>query len=115
MRSMPTMPQSTPYWQTSFLDANSVPPSNTDMTGACGGNYSDFSGDRGFCGTPVIDPTTGTIYLVARTLEFGSSFVQRLHTLDITTGLDKFAPVIISGSDPSGAVFDPQRNNQRAA
>src|SRR5882724_10967827 len=24
-----------PYWQTSFLDANSVAPANTDMTGAC--------------------------------------------------------------------------------
>ena len=103
-----------PYWQTSFLDANSVPPSNTDMTGACGGNYRDFSGHMGIVGTPVIDPTTGTIYLVARTLEFGANFVQRLHALDITTGADKLTPVDINGSSGS-VVFDPQRNNQRSA
>jgi Concanavalin A-like lectin/glucanases superfamily/Immunoglobulin domain len=103
-----------PYWQTSFLDANSVAPSNTDMTGACGGNYRDFSGHMGIVGTPVIDPTTGTIYLVVRTLEFGANFVQRLHALDITTGADKLTPVDISGSF-GGATFDPQRNNQRSA
>jgi hypothetical protein len=103
-----------PYWQTSFLDANSVPPSNTDMTGACGGNYRDFSGHMGIVGTPAIDPTTGTIYLVVRTLEFGANFVQRLHALDITTGADKLTPVDIGGSF-GGAVFDPQRNNQRSA
>ena len=30
---------SAPYWQTNFLTANSLPPRNTDMTGACGGDY----------------------------------------------------------------------------
>jgi hypothetical protein len=103
-----------PYWQKSFLDANGVPPSNTDMTGACGGNYRDFSGHMGIVGTPVIDPTTGTIYLVVRTLEFGANFVQRLHALDITTGADRLTPVDISGSF-GGVTFDPQRNNQRSA
>jgi hypothetical protein len=101
------------YWQTNFLDANSVVPANTDMTGACGGNYIDFSGRIGIVGTPVIDPTTGTIYLVARTIELGT-FVQRLHALDITTGAERLAPVVISGTF-SAATFDPQRNNQRPA
>jgi hypothetical protein len=105
-----------PYWQTSFLDANSVPPSNTDLgsAGACGFNYRDFSGHMGIVGTPVIDPATGTIYLVVRTLEFGANFVQRLHALDITTGADRLTPVDISGT--FGTVsFDPELNNQRAA
>src|SRR6185436_9875446 len=33
-----------PYWQTSYTNANAVAPMNGDMTGACGGAYKDFSG-----------------------------------------------------------------------
>ena len=87
------------------------------MTGACGGNYKDFSGDMGIVGTPVIDITTKIMYLVARTKETTGtnvSFVQRLYALDIATGTNRIAPVIISGSF-GGVNFDPQRNNQRAA
>ena len=56
----------TPYWQVSFLGPNVVAPRNTDMTTPCG-TYLDFSGHIGIVGTPVIDPTTGTLYAVART------------------------------------------------
>jgi PKD repeat protein len=109
------------YWHTSFLGTNVRAPRNSDMTGACGGNYQDFSGNIGIVGTPVIDPVTGTIYLVARTLENGATFVQRLHALDVTTGLDKLTPVMIAatyGGAGDGSVggvlnFDPQRANQR--
>jgi hypothetical protein len=44
------------YWHVSFLGPNAVAPTNSDMTGACGGNYRDFSGNMGIVGTPVIDP-----------------------------------------------------------
>lgn len=116
-----------PYWTNSFLNPpNIVPPNNTDESaiGACGGAYQDYSGNFGIVGTPVIDPVTGTIYLVARTREFGTNFVQRLHALDITTGLDRTnSPVVIratyagSGAASSGGTvsFDPLRNNQRPA
>ena len=111
----------TPYWQTSFLGPNIRAPRNSDMTGACGGNYQDFSGNIGIVGTPVIDPASGTLYLVARTLENGSTFVQRLHALDVSTGLDRTNPAVITatyagtGDGSSGGVlhFDPQRANQR--
>jgi hypothetical protein len=111
----------TPYWQTSLLGPNARAPRNTDMTGACGGNYQDFSGNMGIVGTPVIDPVAGTIYLVARSLENGSTFVQRLHALDITSGLDKMNPAVIdatyagtgAGSVAGVLHFDPQRANQR--
>jgi hypothetical protein len=110
-----------PYWQTSFLGPNIRAPRNSDMAGACGGNYQDFSGNLGIVGTPVIDPATGTIYLVARTLENGSTFVQRLHALDVATGLDRVPAVVITATYPgtgAGSVggvltFDPQRQNQR--
>ncbi|HLH52414.1 MAG TPA: choice-of-anchor D domain-containing protein [Verrucomicrobiae bacterium] len=111
----------TAYWHTSFLGPNARAPMNTDMTGACGGNYQDFSGKIGIVGTPVIDAASQTIYLVARTLENGTTFVQRLHALDVTTGQDKLTPVVIgatysgTGAGSVGGVvsFDPQRANQR--
>ena len=114
----------TPYWQVSFTNANAVPPKNVDMTGACGGDYQDFSGNIGIVGTPVIDPATGTIYLIARTKEYGSVFVQRLHALDVRTGAEQLnSPVTITATYPGngdGSVdgvltFDPQKQNQRPA
>jgi hypothetical protein len=113
-----------PYWQVSFTNADAVPPRNTDMTGACNGNYQDFSGNIGIVSTPVIDPATGTIYLLARTLEFGTTFVQKLHALDISTGAELTnSPVIIDAAYPGNGdgnlagviTFDSQKENQRSA
>jgi len=115
----------TPYWTTSFINPpNIVAPANTDMSalGACGGNYQDFSGNMGIVGTPVIDPVAGTIYLVARTKESGTNYVQRLHALDVSNGAERpNSPVIITaayagtGDGNVGGVitFDPARQNQR--
>ena len=113
---------STPYWQVSFNGPGVVPPVNTDMTGACGGGYVDFSGSMGIVGTPVIDPVAGTIFLVVRTKESGTTFVQRLHALDVHTGAEQTnSPVVITatysgtGDGSSGGIitFDPQKQNQR--
>src|SRR6267143_2507872 len=49
------------YWRKSFTAPGMRPPRNTDMTGACGGTYQDFSGNIGLVGNPVIDTATGTI------------------------------------------------------
>jgi hypothetical protein len=111
-----------PYWQASFLGPNAMAPRNSDMTGACGGNYLDFSGKLGIVGTPVIDAASGTLYVVGRTKENGTTFVQRLHALDITSGAERpNSPVVITANYPgtgdgnlSGVItFDPQRQNQR--
>src|SRR2546427_3467036 len=68
------------YWQRSFTAPGMRPPSRTDMTGACGGSYQDFSGNIGIVGTPVIDAARGTMYFVARSTT-GSTFVQYLHAV----------------------------------
>jgi PKD repeat protein len=103
-----------PYWTASFINPpNIVAPRNTDMTGACGGNYKDFSGNMGIVGAPVIDPVTRTLYLVARTREFGTTYVQRLHALDLATGLERSnSPVVIASFN--GVAFDPYKQNQRS-
>ncbi|HZV33144.1 MAG TPA: LamG-like jellyroll fold domain-containing protein [Verrucomicrobiae bacterium] len=106
-----------PYWETNLIPPGAVIVHNTDMTGACGGNYHDFSGEIGIVGTPVIDPVANIMYLVARTIESGV-FVQRLYALDLITGANRIAPVVISGTFTSGTnmvSWDPQKNNQRSA
>jgi len=109
-------------WQRSFLAAG-ITPVPADETGDCCG----LGPEIGITGTPVIDATTRTLYVVAKTKEVAgstTSYVQRLHALDLATGAEKFGgPVVIQASVPgqgSGAIagqvaFDPLHANQRAA
>jgi hypothetical protein len=109
------------YWQRNYTAAGMRAVRNTDMTGACGGGYTDFSGSIGIVGTPVIDQSTNTIYFVARSTT-GTRFVQQLHAVDITSGNERSgSPVDIAatyagsgdGSSNNVIAFDPQRQNQR--
>jgi len=110
------------YWQKSYTVSGMRPPRATDMTGACGGNYNNFSSGIGIVGTPVIDSTTGTMYFVARsTNTAGSTYVQYLHAVSILDGNDVTSPKAITASvsgNGDGSVggtvtFDPQKENQR--
>jgi hypothetical protein len=115
-------------WKASMLDAahgaasGAVPEPQSDNgcgdITALGGAAAEY----GITSTPVIDPSTGTLYLVAKTYE-GTYPVQRLHALDITTGNEKFSgPVTISasvagtgsGSSNGTLNFDPRWENQRS-
>jgi len=109
------------FWQKNFTAPGMRPPRNTDMTGACSGSYTDFSGNIGIVGTPVIDASTGTMYFVARSTS-GTAFVQFLHAVSILDGHDVTgSPTQITASSPGngdGSVngviaFNAQRQNQR--
>jgi hypothetical protein len=109
------------YWQGSFTAPGMRPPTHSDMTGACGGSYQDFSGNIGIVGTPVIDAARGTLYFVARSTT-GSTFVQYLHAVNIVDGNEMAgSPRAITatysgngdGSVNGVIAFDAQRQNQR--
>ena len=111
------------YWQRNFTAPGMRPPRATDMTGACGGNYTNFAGNIGIVGTPVIDAAKQVIYFVARSTS-GSAFVQDLHAVNILGGSDVAgSPVRITatitgngdGSVNNVIAFDAQRGDQRQA
>jgi hypothetical protein len=82
----------------------------------------DISPEVGVTGTPVIDPVSGTLYVVSKSVDIGANaFYQRLHAVDLASGGEKAgSPVTLSGTYPGtgdgGAVvgFNPQTENQRA-
>jgi len=109
------------YWQRGFTAPGMRPPTRTDMTGACGGSYQDFSGNIGIVGTPVIDAARGTMYFVARSTT-DSTFVQYLHAVNIVDGSEiggsptKITATYSGNGDGSVAgviAFDARRQNQR--
>jgi hypothetical protein len=109
------------YWRNNFTRSGWRAPKNTDMTGACGGSYTNFSGNIGIVGTPVIDAASGTMYFVARSTN-GLTYAQYLHAVDIVDGQEKAgSPKLLTGSTSGtgdGSVngtitFDAQRANQR--
>ena len=109
------------YWQQNFTAPGMRPPQHTDMTGACSGSYTDFSGNIGIVGTPVIDAGTGTMYFVARSTA-GGTFIQFLHAVHIIDGSEiPGSPMQITASSAGNGdgnvngviAFDAQRANQR--
>jgi len=113
-------PVSPPLWQTSFINppgVTSVPSSDY----AC----NEIQPEMGIISTPVIDPVSGTLYVVAMTKETGPTYLFRLHALSVKTGaevgtghvvIQASVPGTGDGNDGQGHVpFNAFQHKQRAA
>ena len=91
-----------------------------------GGKFTDIEPEVGITGTPVIDLSSGTLYVDAFTGVVGATtnYFHTLHALNITNGTERsFSPVMITASvagtgvDSSGGrvTFNPKQENQRPA
>lgn len=91
-----------------------TPVSVANLPGQCNSNSSTV----GIASTPVIDPATGILYVMALTAENGTQ-VYRLHALDDDSLADRVPPVIVSAAAPlaNGKViaFDAAFQRQRPA
>jgi uncharacterized protein (TIGR03437 family) len=115
-------PNAAPLWQVSFINPSQgvIPVPWQDV------NCSVIYPELGIVSTPVIDPATYTVYLVAFTKETASDksirYVHRLHALDMRSGQELPAsPVEIQASVPgtgdgsTTVTFVPESYKQRAA
>jgi hypothetical protein len=116
-------------WHANLLDAgHGANPGESPVPSGTSGNlvgsgYGDITPEVGITGSPVIDPSANTLYVVGKSvIPSGPTFFQRLHALDLTTGSEKFnGPVNISaavpgtgdGSSGGNVAFDPRTENQR--
>jgi hypothetical protein len=105
-------PGAPPLWQVAFA----APPNVTavpcgDIDPSC-----HVYPIVGITGTPVIDPSSKTLYVIARTKEVQGNnvtYVQRLHALDIATHAEKFGGPVEIAASVNGISFDPQHAGQR--
>ena len=80
----------TPLWKTSLLQSGESPVTT--------GPIQPY---EGVTSTPVIDPSTNTLYAVSEQIASNGAVSFRLNALDITTGAQKFGgPVTITASVP---------------
>lgn len=106
------------YWHRTLLPRHGRTVSSAKDLG-CG----DLIPEIGVTSTPVIDPTTSTLYVLEKG-KTNTVFFQRLHALDLATGTEKFSgPVTLAASVPgtgdgsvNGVVsYDSLRQHQRSA
>lgn len=117
----------TRLWMVSLIDAaHGATPGETPLPSIAGdalvgANFGDIQPEIGVTGTPVIDPSTGILYVVSKSVgPTQTLFYQRLHAIDITTGNEETgSPVNIAatvpgtGSGGSTVIFSAQQENQR--
>jgi hypothetical protein len=113
-------------WQANLIDAahgagagETTVPSGTSGY-LVGLGFGSISPEIGVTGTPVIDPASGTLYVVSNSAIVSSQLViQRLHAIDLASGAEKpGSPVTVIASSPTAAggtvTFDPRQERQRA-
>lgn len=112
-----------PIWKVTLLDsAHGAAPGATAVPHSDTGS-NDIGPTIGITATPVIDLSTNTMYVVGKTKE-SSSYVQRLHAIDLTTGAERAGSPVAIGATISGTgngssggklSFSPLWQNNRAA
>ena len=84
-------------WYASMLNVGGTTASGKYLPCGTGPGFTQ----EGIVGTPVIDPNSNTIYLVAKTL-LDTTVRHHLHALDITTGAERAgSPVLITATSTS--------------
>jgi hypothetical protein len=105
---------STVLWKTSTLGSGETTSDNR----GCG----QVTPEIGITATPVIDRSRNAIYVVAMSKNASGTYSQRIHALDLATGLELFgAPKNITatypgtGDNSSGGnvIFDPKQYKER--
>jgi hypothetical protein len=93
-----------PLWQVSLINtthgaASGETPVPSNLVGVGNG---DLVPEIGVTGTPVIDPTTGILYVVSKSVDSTQTvFTQRLHAINITTGAEETgSPLVIAATYP---------------
>ena len=117
-------------WQVNLIDtahggtAGETPVPSSGPNALVGEGNGDITPELGVTGTPVIDPTAHTLYVVSKSANPNSQIFQRLHAIDLTTGNERpNSPQSINSSIsvPGSAVdavngvvsFGPGPENQR--
>ena len=105
----------TPVWHDSFINqaggVTAIP-----CAEAAGNDCSTITPEFGITSTPVIDSSTGTLYVVASTKEVSggtTSYVYRLHALSVTTGQEKFGGPMVIQATSGSATLVPKQQLQR--
>ena len=81
------------YWNSQLIPSGETYGSSADV------GTSDIYPDIGITGTPVIDPSSNTIYAVTKTKTTGGTYNQRLHALSLATGAEAAnSPVTITAT-----------------
>jgi hypothetical protein len=106
---------------TIYAKVSLIPAGGTTVNSLSDLNCGDLEPEVGITGTPVIDPTRNTLYVVAKS-KVNGSIVQHLHALSTLTLAENFgSPVQIQASVPGAAPdgngtsvsFNPMTGNQR--
>jgi len=90
-------------WKKALLNAGETSVPSGDVTG------NDLTPEIGITSTPVIDRSTGTMYVVAK-VKSGTSYFHRIHALNLADGAEKFnGPTNITASG-FNALVEHQRS-----
>jgi hypothetical protein len=99
-------------WSKSLMATGETWTTSADL-----GHEGDIVPDIGIVGTPVIDPTTSTIYVVSKSKTTGGTATihQRLHALSLVDGTEKFSGPQEIAFTSGGHTFNPVTQNERCA